>query len=56
MIRRLGTLLLVAATCGAGLPAAPAPVQGSEEITPRLVASVDRDLEYLAQAQQKNGS
>ncbi|HET6162303.1 MAG TPA: prenyltransferase, partial [Planctomycetota bacterium] len=56
MIRRIGALLLAAAALGAGLPAAAAPPQGSEEITPRLVAAVDRGLDYLAQAQQKDGS
>jgi len=56
MIRTISALLLAAAALGAGLPAAAAPPQGSEEITPRLVASVDRGLDYLAQAQQKDGS
>src|SRR5262249_32694066 len=58
MIRRLGALLLVTALVGAmrAAPDCPAPVQGTEEITPRLVAAVDRGLEFLAQAQQKDGS
>ena len=53
-----GTLLAVAAepfSGDAAAPAAPAAPQAAEEITPRLVATVARGLEYLAQAQQRDG-
>jgi hypothetical protein len=61
MKRLAATLLLAALPAGAPTPApaaaAPGPeVQGAEEITPRLVAAVGRGLEYLAQAQQRDGS
>jgi hypothetical protein len=53
------TLLAVAAGsfgADAAAPAAAPQAQGAEEITPRLVATVGRGLEYLAQAPQKDGS
>jgi hypothetical protein len=50
------TLLFAAFGAGAAAPAAAPAPQGAEEITPRLVAAVGRGLEYLAQAQQRDGS